>query len=141
MRKQLLVLGFSALPLFACGAAPEQQLKDSFVQQIASSGIVHDLQQKDDDVLFTAKYGLFTAKYGERPDAKWRVHVDSTSIEPDTDGTTPHKGVVKSSWSVNGEPIRPRGDQSDLPLAFLDKGIAQECWAFWDKSQHQSSWK
>jgi hypothetical protein len=130
----LVVLGLSALALFGCRAAPEQQLKDSFVQQIASSGIVRDFQQKDDEI-------LFTAKYGERPDAKWRVHVDSTSIEPDTDGTTPHKGQVKSSWSVNGEPIRPRGDQSDLPLAFLDRGIAQECWAFWDKSQRQWSWK
>jgi hypothetical protein len=42
---------------------------------------------------------------------------------------------------VNGEQIRPRGDQSDLPLAFLDQGIAQECWAFWDNSNHQWSWK
>jgi hypothetical protein len=134
MKKQLLVLGLSALALFACRAAPEQQLKDSFVQQIASSGIVRDFQQKGDEV-------LFAAKYGERLDAKWRVHVDSTSIERDADGTTPHKGVVKSSWYVNGEQIRPRGDQSDLPLAFLDKGIAQECWAFWDKSAHQWSWK
>jgi hypothetical protein len=134
MRKRLLVLGLSALALFACRAAPEQQLKDSFVQQIASSGIVRDFQQQGDEV-------LFAANYGERPDAKWRVHVDSTSIERDADGTTPHKGVVRSSWYVNGEQIRPRGDQSDLPLAFLDQGIAQECWALWDKSNNQWSWK
>jgi len=134
MKKRLLVLGLSALAVVACGAAPEQQLKDSFVQQIASSGIVRDLQQKGDEI-------VFAAKYGERLDAKWRVHVDSASIEPDPGGTTPYKGVVKSSWYVNGEQIRPRGDQSDLPLAFLDKGIAQECWAFWDKSNHQWSWK
>ena len=134
MRKPLLVLGLSALALVACRAVPEQQLKDSFVQQIASSGIVSDFQQQGDEV-------RFAAKYGERLDAKWRVHVDSASIERDTDGTTPRKGMVKSSWYVNGEQIRPRGDQSDLPLAFLDKGIAQECWAFWDKSNHEWSWK
>jgi|SRR5262245_29506347 len=133
MKKQLLVLGLSAL-LVACRAAPEQQLKDSFAQQIASSGIVRDFQQKADEV-------VFAAKYGERLDAKWRVHVDSASIERDADGTTPYKGVIKSSWYVDGEQIRPRGDQSDLPLAFLDKGIAQECWAFWDKRNHQWSWK
>ena len=133
MKKRLLVLGLSAV-VVACRAAPEQQLKDSFVQQIASSGIVRDFQQKADEV-------LFAAKYGERLDAKWRVHVDSASIERDADGTTPYKGVIKSSWYVNGEQIRPRGDQSDLPLAFLDKGIAQECWAFWDKRNHQWSWK
>ena len=134
MKKRLIVLGLSALALVACGAAPEQQLTDSFVQQIASSGIVRDFQQNGDEV-------LFVANYGERLDAKWRVHVDSTSIERDPDGTTPHKGVVKSSWYVNGEQIRPRGDQSDLPLAFLDQGIAQECWALWDKSNNQWSWK
>jgi len=134
MKKRLLVLGLSALAAVACRAAPEQQLKDSFVQQIASSGIVRDLQQKGDEI-------VFAAKYGERLDAKWRVHVYSASIEPDPGGTTPYKGVVKSSWYVNGEQIRPRGDQSDLPLAFLDKGIAQECWAFWDKSHHEWSWK
>ena len=133
MKKRLLVLGLSAV-VVACRAAPEQQLKDSFVQQIASSGIVRDFQQKADEV-------LFAAKYGERLDAQWRVHVDSASIERDADGTTPYKGVIKSSWYVNGEQIRPRGDQSDLPLAFLDKGIAQECWAFWDKRNHQWSWK
>jgi len=133
MKKRLLVLGLSAV-VVACRAAPEQQLKDSFVQQIASSGIVRDFQQRADEV-------LFAAKYGERLDAKWRVHVDSASIERDADGTTPYKGVIKSSWYVNGEQIRPRGDQSDLPLAFLDKGIAQECWAFWDKRNHQWSWK
>jgi hypothetical protein len=134
MKKWLLFVGLSALAVVACRAAPEQQLKDSFVQQIASSGIVRDFQQQGDEI-------LFAAKYGERLDAKWRVHVDSASLEPDRDGTTPYKGVVKSSWYVNGEQIRPRGDQSDLPLAFLDKGIAQECWAFWDKSTHQWSWK
>jgi hypothetical protein len=136
MRKQLLVLGLIAVALFACRAAPapEQQLKDSFVQQIAASGIVRDFQRNGDEV-------VFAANYGKRPEAKWRVHIDAASIERDTDGTTPQKGLVKSSWYVDGEQIRPRGDQSDLPLAFLDKGIAQECWAFWDKGQHEWSWK
>jgi hypothetical protein len=134
MRKRLLVLGLSALAFVACRAAPEQQLKDSFVKQIASNGIVRDFQQNGDEL-------LFTAKYGEHPDAKWRVHVDLASIERSTDGKTPDKGLVKSSWYVDGEQIRPRGDQSDLPLAFLDQGIAQECWAFWDKSNNQWSWK
>jgi len=134
MKNQLLVLCVSALALVACRAAPEQQLKDSFVKQIATSGIVGDFQRNGDEV-------RFSAKYGERLDAKWRVHVDSASIERAADGTTPSKGVVRSSWYVNGEQIRPRGDQSDLPLAFLDQGIAQECWAFWDNSNHQWSWK
>ena len=119
MREQLLVACVTASALIACRAAApeqrrEQQLKDSFVQQIASTGIVRNLQ---------------------------RAHIDSATIEPQADGTTQDKGVVKSSWSVNDEPIRPRGSQSDLPLPFLDNGVAQECWAFWDSRSHQWSWK
>ena len=140
MRKRLLVVGLSALALVACRTAPEQQatpeqqLKDSFVKQIASNGIVRDFQQKGDEY-------FLPRSTGEHPDAKWRVHVDSASIERGADGTTPVKGLLKSSWYADGEQIRPRGDQSDLPLAFLDQGIAQECWALWDKSKNQWSWK
>jgi len=139
MREQLLVACVTASALIACRAAApeqrrEQQLKDSFVQQIASTGIVRNLQ-RDGDTL------SFLARHADQLDAKWRVHIDSATIEPQADGTTQDKGVVKSSWSVNDEPIRPRGSQSDLPLPFLDNGVAQECWAFWDSRSHQWSWK
>jgi hypothetical protein len=139
VREQLFVLCLSASTLAACRpAAPaqgqEQQLRESFVQQIVSTGIVRDFH-RDGDAL------SFSARYGKDLDAKWRVHIDSATIEPQADGTTKDKGVVKSSWSVNGEPIRPRGSQSDLPLPFLDHGIAQECWASRDSRTHQWSWK
>jgi hypothetical protein len=139
MREQLLAVCLSASTLAACRpAAPaqrqEQQLSDSFVQQIVSTGIVRDFH-RDGDAL------SFSARYGKDLDAKWRVHIDSATIEPQADGTTKDKGIVKSSWSVNGEPIRPRGSQSDLPLPFLDHGIAQECWAFRDSRTDQWSWK
>jgi hypothetical protein len=138
MRQHLLVACVTASALIACrAAAPEQrreeQLKDSFVEQIASTGIVHNLR-RDGDTL------SFLARHVDQPDATWRVHIDSATIEPQSGGTTPDKGVVKSSWSVNGEPIRPRGSQSDLPLPFLDNGIAQECWAFWDSGSRKWSW-
>ena len=139
MRKHLLVVCLSASALGGCRAAapaqPQaQQLRDSFVQQIVSTGIVRDFQRDGDTLSFTARYGNDLA-------AKWRVRIDSATVEPQTDGTTKNKGVVKSSWFVNGEPIRPRGSQSDLPLPFVENGIAQECWAFWDSSSHQWSWK
>src|SRR2546427_9445123 len=132
MKERTLVVCLSACTLGACtGAAPtqhqEQQLADSFAQQIVSTGIVRDFR-RDGDTL------SFSARYGKQPDAKWRVHIDSATIEPQVDGTTSYKGMVKSSWYVDGEPIRPRGSQSDLPLPFLDAGIAQECWAFWGSS-------
>jgi hypothetical protein len=134
MKNRLLIVGSITLALVACRAAPEQQLKDSFVKQIVASGIAHDVTQNGDEV-------LFSARYGDQLDAKWRVHIDSASIDRKPDGSTPSKGLVKSSWYLNGEPIRPSGSESNLPLAFLDKGIAQECWAFWDDSNHQWSWE
>ena len=135
MTKHVLVLCLSARALAGCGGAnPEQQLRDSFIQQIASTKSVRDFQRNGDEV-------SFTLRYGERPDAKWRVRVDSASIERAADGTVPSKGMVKSSWYADGEQIRPRGSQSDLPLVLLDRGIAQECWALWDKNGDQWSWK
>ncbi|OLC48001.1 MAG: hypothetical protein AUH43_10520 [Acidobacteria bacterium 13_1_40CM_65_14] len=139
MTKHVLVVCVSASALAACRAAApqqrlEQQLRDSFVQQIVSTGIVRDFQRNGDTL-------SFSARYGKELDAKWRVHIDSAAIEAGVDGTAKDKGVVKSSWYVNGEPIHRRGDQSDLPLPFLDNGIAQECWAFWDSRSHQWSWK
>jgi hypothetical protein len=139
VREQLFAVCVTASALIACRAAapdqqPEQRLKDSFVQQIASTGIVHNLK-RDGDTL------SFSARHVDQPDATWRVHIDSATIETQTAGTTREKGVVKSSWYVNGEPIRPRGSQSDLPLPFLDNGIAQDCWALWDSRSRQWSWK
>jgi hypothetical protein len=140
VQEQLLVACLSMVALLSCRAvAPEQrqeqQLKDSFVRQIASTGIVRDLKRNGDTL-------SFSARHGNQIDAKWRVHIDSVAIDPHADGTTKDKkGLVKSSWFVDDEPIRPRGDQSDLPLAFLDNGIAQECWALWDGNRHEWSWK
>jgi hypothetical protein len=134
MRRHLLVVCLAAVAAFGCrNANPEQQLKDSFLQQIAATENVRDFQRNGDEV-------SFSTRYGENPGAKWRVHIDSASVERQADGKTPYKGTINSTWSVNGEPIRPRGDQSDLPLAFLDNGLAQECWAFWDDKDQRWSW-
>ena len=139
MREPLLVVCLCASVLPACRAAApeqrrEQQLRDSFVRQIASTVIVHDVRRDGDNV-------SFSARHGSQLDAKWRVHIDAVTIESQPGEATPSKGIVKSSWYVNGEPIRPRGDQSNLPLPFLDNGLAQECWASWDSRSQQWSWK
>jgi hypothetical protein len=139
VRAQRLIACLSLVAVVACRAAApaqrrEQQLKDSFVQQIASTGIVRDLQRNGDSL-------SFTARYGNDLEAKWRVQIDSATIDPQRDSTTNDKGLIRSSWYVNGGQIRPRGDQSDLPLAFLDNGLAQECWALWDSGRREWSWK
>jgi len=66
MREQLLVACVTASALIACRAAApeqrrEQQLKDSFVQQIASTGIVRNLQRDGDTLSFLARNGACTS--------------------------------------------------------------------------------
>lgn len=136
MTRHLLGVCLSLGVLVGCSApaTPEQELKNSFVEQIASTSIVRDFKQTADEV-------SFSARRGEKLDAKWRVRIESAAIERQADGSTPRRGLVTSSWFVDGEQIRPRGSQSDLPLAFLDRGLAQECWADWDDGRHTWSWE
>ncbi len=138
MRTAAAVLVVTACLVVASGcraaANPDQQLKDSFFQQIQSTSLVHDFHRSGDEV-------TFSGRYADRPEAKWVVHIDSTAVEHDSDGKTPSKGTIKSTWSVDGQPIRPHGSESDLPAAFLDAGLAQECWALWDRGSRSWSWK
>jgi hypothetical protein len=139
MRAAFMLGCLGVFALLACRArAPaqtrEQQLKDSFVRQIASTGIVRDVQRSGDTV-------SFTARYRDQPAARWRVQIDSATVDRPPGDPAKERGLVKSSWFVDGEQIRPRGSQSDLPLPFLDNGLAQECWAFWDAGLREWSWK
>lgn len=117
----------------ACGGSREKDLRDSFFQQIASVPLVHDLRRNGDEA-------TFVGQYGSDQNAKWRVRIDSVSVEANDDGAKPYKGIVTSSWYVNGQLIAAEGSESNLPLAVLDKGIAQECWAFWDQQTKRWSW-
>src|SRR6266487_864423 len=104
MREPLLVVCLCASVLPACRAAApeqrrEQQLRDSFVRQIASTVIVHDVRHDGDNV-------SFSARHGSQLDAKWRVHIDAVTIESQAGEATPSKGIVNSptfpcrSWTT-----------------------------------------
>ena len=93
MRAAVLLGCLGAFALLGCraGAPPqtrEQQLKDSFVQQIASTGIVRDVQRSDDTV-------SFTARYRDQPAAKWRVQIDSASVDRPPSYPAKERGLVK----------------------------------------------
>ena len=49
-------------------------------------------------------------------------------------------GHVVSSWYADGELIEPLGSMSRLPDAFLDAGIAQDCYALWDEETGRWGW-
>lgn len=136
MAAALLMLVGSLFTL-ACGGgvpATPENLRASFSRQVASVGLVHDFKQEGDDL-------TFSASYANEPNAQYRVHIDSAVVEPQQDkADQPFKGTVKSTWYVNGTAVRPRGTYADLPTEFLDKGLGQDCWAFWESKTNEWSW-
>ena len=95
-----------------------------------------DFRRSGDDLFFTgpgAQGGV----------AKWRVHIDRAVIEPNSDPGSPYRGVVNSSWYSNDQVIRPssNGRFSNLPSELTANGLAQDCWALWDKAAGKWGWE
>jgi hypothetical protein len=122
--------------LVSCGAsAPAADgLRDSFAQQVAANRFITDFRRSGDDLTFSGP-----SKDGGA--VKWRVHIDTASVEPNADPAQPYKGVVKSSWFADDEAVRPTGNLSNLPVELLSNGVSQDCWAFWVKSAAKWSWE
>ncbi|MYN64426.1 MAG: hypothetical protein F4X11_05275 [Acidobacteria bacterium] len=120
----------------ACAAAVEpgvDNLKASFAAQIDSIGSVSGVAQTGDTL-------TFTQTRADGTEVQWRVAIDSAVIEePAVDGA-PIQGHVVSSWYADGELIEPLGSMSRLPDAFLEAGIAQDCWALWDADAGRWGW-
>src|SRR5690242_6562095 len=126
MNKQNLRVAMATAMLIGagCGKPGMDSLRDSFAQQLASNHFVKEFQRSGDDLTFSgpAVDGAAT---------KWRVHIDSATVEQNTDPGSkpraqPYKGIVKSSWHANGRQIRPAGRESNLPLELTSNGLGQE---------------
>jgi len=119
----------------ADGKPSEASLRDAFAQQLAANKFIKDYQRNGDE--FT-----FSGPGAEGGTAKWRVRIESTTIEDTTDPAQPYKGNVKSAWYADGKPvtISPSGRESHLPLELTDNGLAQECYALWDKAGSKWGW-
>ncbi len=134
MRFLRVALILAALPLAACGKPGVEGLRESFAQQVASNRFVRDFQRNGDELLFVGPDAVGGA-------AKWRIHIDSAVIEPNDDEKQPYKGTVKSSWYANDQLIQPTGRDSHLPVELLDKGLGQDCWAFWEPEAKRWGWE
>jgi hypothetical protein len=130
-----MILAAAVAAAMACGGVTpgEQNLRDSFAEQIASVGFVRNFERHGDEMTFRAPYEA-------NAEVEWRVRIDSTMVEPNDDDRQPFKGTVKSSWYAGGKLIEPRGRNADLPSDFLDKGLAQDCYAFWDAASRKWGW-
>lgn len=129
----------AALATTACGGAPgAESLRESFAAQMAANGFIKDFQRKGDEL-------SFTGPGAEGGVAKWRVHIDATTIEPNSDkanqAAQPYKGTVKSSWYSNDQLITPTARDSRLPTELTSNGLTQDCWAFWVAATKRWSWE
>lgn len=118
----------------ACGA-PEpntDNLKASFASQIESVASVSAFERDGDALAFTE-----TRAGGD--EVRWRVTIDSADVAPPAGGA-PIQGHVVSSWYADGELVEPLGSMSRLPDAFLEAGIAQECYGLWDAEAGDWDW-
>ena len=118
----------------ACGKPSVSDLRDSFAQQLAANKYIKDFNRAGDDL-------TFTGPGADGSVAKWRVHIDSAVIEPIDDAVKPYKGTVKSSWYADGYNVKPDYRESNLPLELIATGLAQDCWAAWNKDTKKWEWE
>jgi hypothetical protein len=133
------VLRFAAIivvaaAMAACSKANESGLRESFAQQLASNKFIKNFVGTGEDL-------TFSGPGAEGGVANWRVHIDSATIDPTDDPALPYKGTVKASWYSDNKLVQPRGRESNLPIELIDNGLAQECWAMWDKAAKRWSWE
>ena len=127
------------VPLAQCtGTEPtepnEESLRDSFVERIEMTEGVTDFSREGDEV-------RFTGPDGEGDAASWRVVIDSLLVEPrQFDDDRPHEGRVTADWYVDGELVEYLGNMTALPTLYQDRGLAQECWAYWTEAEGTWDW-
>jgi hypothetical protein len=117
-----------------CGGPDEAGLRDSFAAQLAANKFLEDVQRSGDEV-------TFSGAGADGGTAKWRVHIDASGIEPNDDEAKPYKGTVKSSWYSDGKIVQPSGTESHLPIELTSNGLAQECYALWNKASQKWEWE
>ena len=122
-----------ALPVLAgCAVEPgEDNLKTSFAEQIEGAASVEGLEREGDTI-------RFTKQRGDGDTVSWRVTIDSVSIA--RPGGAPVQGAVTASWYADEQLIEAVGTMSRLPDAFLEAGVAQECYALWDENTGAWDW-
>jgi hypothetical protein len=83
----------------------------------------------------------FTGPTVDGSKGTWRVHIDSATVDATDKPVQPYKGTIKSSWSVNGQAVKPAGSESNLPIELMANGLSQDCWALWDASPGRWGWE
>jgi hypothetical protein len=120
----------------ACGNGQptKDSLKDAFAQQLGTNKFVKDFARNGDEM-------TFTGPGADGGTAKWRVHIDLAVIEDTESQSLPYKGIIESSWYSDNRLVKSHGRDSMLPIELTANGLAQECWAYWDRQGKRWSWE
>jgi len=123
---------------FAMGCAQPQAddegLRASFADRISTSSFVSDFTREGDNL-------KFSGPDGEGGSAEWGVRIDTALVEPNEfDEVMPYQGRITSEWTVNGEVVEYLGNMTALPEQFLERGLGQECWAYWVEAEGRWDW-
>ena len=114
--------------------ADEESLRNSFAEQIATSSFVSDFAREGDEL-------SFSGPDGEGGTATWHVRIETSLVEPNEfDDANPFQGRILSEWQKDGEIVEYLGNMTALPKEFLDRGVAQECWAYWAGAERRWDW-
>lgn len=116
------------------GAPDDDSLRASFAERIATSSFVSDFERDGDTLRFTGP------TRGGRT-ANWEVRIETALIEANEfDPVAPYQGRITSEWLADGEVVEYLGNMTALPQAFLDRGVGQECWAYWIAADRRWDW-
>jgi hypothetical protein len=114
--------------------ADDLSLRDSFADRVSESNFVNDFTREGDEL-------NFSGPDGDGGSAEWRVRIETSLVEPNLfDETMPYQGRITSEWTANGELVEYLGNMTALPKDFLDRGLGQECWAYWVEAESRWDW-
>jgi hypothetical protein len=127
------LVGITALGC-AQAQADEESLRNSFAERIASSAFVSDFERDGPEL-------RFSGPDGEGNTTDWVVRIETSFVEPNEfDDASPFVGRILSEWEQDGDVAEFLGNMTAIPQEFLDRGLAQECWANWIEVNRAWDW-
>ena len=113
--------------------SPVSLLRSSFADQIAGVSGVDAFARNGQEL-------TFTHLNFDGDGVAWRVVIDSVVVDPEDPDLEPVRGDIVSSWYADGMLVEALGSMSRLPDAFLEAGLAQQCYALWDTGAVEWGW-
>ena len=114
--------------------ADEESLRNSFAERIATSTFVSNFERDGAEL-------RFSGPDGEGGTAAWVVRIETSLVElNELDDTSPLMGRILSEWEKDGDVAEFLGNMTAIPKEFLDRGLAQECWANWMEADRAWDW-